>query len=129
MDRGAWWATVHRVTKSQTRLKSQARLKRLSTHTSPGQPTGLGRQNKDLRTPFFSLALKPMILNIHHWRVLLFTLLVSAVLLKAANQEQDHSLTLNYSTPLNYPLRWKHINTRCPLTRPFCFASLSKRQM
>ena len=28
MDRGAWWATVHRVTKSQTRLK------RLSTHTA-----------------------------------------------------------------------------------------------
>ena len=27
MDRGAWWATVHRVTKSQTRLK------RLSMHT------------------------------------------------------------------------------------------------
>ena len=26
MDRGAWWATVHRVTKSRTRLK------RLSTH-------------------------------------------------------------------------------------------------
>ena len=26
MDRGAWWATVHRVTKSQTQLK------RLSTH-------------------------------------------------------------------------------------------------
>ena len=26
MDRGAWWATVHRVSKSQTRLK------RLSTH-------------------------------------------------------------------------------------------------
>ena len=26
MDRGAWWATVHRVAKSQTRLK------RLSTH-------------------------------------------------------------------------------------------------
>ena len=23
MDRGAWWATVHRVTKSQTRLKWQ----------------------------------------------------------------------------------------------------------
>ena len=21
MDRGAWWATVHRITKSQTRLK------------------------------------------------------------------------------------------------------------
>ena len=27
MDRGAWWATVHRVAKSQTGLK------RLSTHT------------------------------------------------------------------------------------------------
>ena len=27
MDRGAWWATVHRVTKSQTRLKQ------LSMHT------------------------------------------------------------------------------------------------
>ena len=27
MDRGAWWATVHRVTKSQTRLQ------RLCTHT------------------------------------------------------------------------------------------------
>ena len=27
MDRGAWWAAVHRVTKSWTRLK------RLSTHT------------------------------------------------------------------------------------------------
>ena len=27
MDRGAWWATVHRVTKSQTRLKQ------FSTHT------------------------------------------------------------------------------------------------
>ena len=27
MDRGAWWATVHKVTKSQTRLKL------LSTHT------------------------------------------------------------------------------------------------
>ena len=29
MVRGAWWATVHRVTKSQTRLKQ------LSTHTGP----------------------------------------------------------------------------------------------
>ena len=27
MDRGVWWATVHRVTKSQTQLKQ------LSTHT------------------------------------------------------------------------------------------------
>ena len=29
MVKGAWWATVHRVTKSQTRLKQ------LSTHTGP----------------------------------------------------------------------------------------------
>ena len=25
MDRGAWWATVHGVTKSQTRLSTHAR--------------------------------------------------------------------------------------------------------
>ena len=30
MDRGTWWATVHRVTKSQTQLK------RLSTHMALG---------------------------------------------------------------------------------------------
>ena len=29
MDRGAWWATVHRVTKSQTQLE------RLNMHTHP----------------------------------------------------------------------------------------------
>ena len=29
MDRGAWWAAVHRVTKSQTRMKL------LSLHTQP----------------------------------------------------------------------------------------------
>ena len=28
MDRGAWWATVHRIAKSQTRLKG------LNTHSS-----------------------------------------------------------------------------------------------
>ena len=33
MDRGAWWATVHSVTKSQTRLK------RLSTHTKENGAT------------------------------------------------------------------------------------------
>ena len=32
MDRGAWWATVHRVAKSQTRLK------RLSMHVAPNRP-------------------------------------------------------------------------------------------
>ena len=32
LDRGAWWATVHRVAKSQTRLK------RLSTHNIEKDP-------------------------------------------------------------------------------------------
>ena len=123
MDRWAWRDTIHRVTKSQTRLKW------LSTHKSPGQPPGLGRQNKDLSTLFFTTSKTHDPKHPHHWRALLLALLVSAVLLKAANQGQDHSLTLNYSTPLNYPLWWKHINTGCPLTQPFCFASLSKRQM
>ena len=34
IDRGAWRATVHRVAKSQTWLKQQSQMKRLSTHTS-----------------------------------------------------------------------------------------------
>ena len=35
MDRGTWWATVHRVTQSQTQLKS------LSTHAhNPANLTG-----------------------------------------------------------------------------------------
>ena len=39
MDRGAWWAIVHRVTKSRTRLK------RLSTHAYDIQnPRLLGRE-------------------------------------------------------------------------------------
>ena len=29
MDRGAWWAAVHRVTKSQTQLRDSRRLKHL----------------------------------------------------------------------------------------------------
>ena len=35
MDRGAWWATVHRV------AKSQARLKRLGLHTQSPHRTSL----------------------------------------------------------------------------------------
>ena len=31
MDRGAWWATVHGVTKSQTRLSSEAHTAQLVT--------------------------------------------------------------------------------------------------
>ena len=40
MDRGAWWATVHRVTKSQTRLK------RLNMHAHT-----VGRCSPALREP------------------------------------------------------------------------------
>ena len=35
LDRGAWWATVHRVSKTQTRLK------RLSTHMDVGEWGGV----------------------------------------------------------------------------------------
>ena len=37
MDRGAWWATVHRVEKSQTRRKQ------LSRHTGKGEEMGAQR--------------------------------------------------------------------------------------
>ena len=37
MDRGAWWATLHGVTKSQTRLK-QLRMHAKQPYMSPGGP-------------------------------------------------------------------------------------------
>ena len=49
MDRGAWWATVHGVTKSQTRLRDftftfhfHALEKEMATHSSvlPGESQG-----------------------------------------------------------------------------------------
>ena len=51
MDRGAWWAAVHGVTKSQTRLSNftftfhfHALEKEMATHSSvlPGEPQGRG---------------------------------------------------------------------------------------
>ena len=33
MDRGAWWAAVHRVTRSQTQLKRLSARARAHTHT------------------------------------------------------------------------------------------------
>ena len=44
MDREAWWATVHRLTKSQTRLK------RLGTHTHT-PPTWRMTDRPALRSP------------------------------------------------------------------------------
>ena len=41
MDRGAWGATVHRVTKSRTQLKQ------LSTHTHTCEKTGQRMNQKD----------------------------------------------------------------------------------
>ena len=39
MDRGAWWATVHRVTKSQTQLSTQI-LFSLQTQVKKGEEGG-----------------------------------------------------------------------------------------
>ena len=41
MDRGAWWATVHRVAKSRTRLKRLGRHTRPSTCVLVRLPSGL----------------------------------------------------------------------------------------
>ena len=45
MDRGAWWAAVHRVTQSQTRLK------RLSMHACTGEGNGNPLQQSCLENP------------------------------------------------------------------------------
>ena len=45
VDRGAWWAAVHRVTQSRTRLK------RLSMHACIGEGNGNPRQYSCLETP------------------------------------------------------------------------------
>ena len=44
MDRGAWWVTVHKVTKSQTRLKQ------FSTHTAHTQ-SGANTRASDSLVP------------------------------------------------------------------------------
>ena len=38
MDRGAWWATVYRTAKSQTRLKQLGPLQLLGSIPGPGRP-------------------------------------------------------------------------------------------
>ena len=45
MDRGAWWATVHEVTQSQTQLK------RLSMHACIGEGNGSPLQYSCLENP------------------------------------------------------------------------------
>ena len=45
MDRGAWWAAVHRVTQSQTQLKQ------LSMHACIGEGNGNPLQCSALRIP------------------------------------------------------------------------------
>ena len=37
MDRGAWWATVHEVTKSQARLRDSHTNRQTHTHTTEGK--------------------------------------------------------------------------------------------
>ena len=52
MDRGPWWATVHRVTKSWTRLQW------LSTHTSL-----ILKEIRKLKSSFFTCQIKPSEVN------------------------------------------------------------------
>ena len=44
MDRGAWWATVHGVTKNHTQLSTQ-----LIIHSSQSSEDSLGTKDMDLR--------------------------------------------------------------------------------
>ena len=53
MDRGAWWATVHRVTKSWAQLSDQTELKVYSAHKS-SQSIGFSRQEYWSGLPFYS---------------------------------------------------------------------------
>ena len=50
MDRGPWWATVHGVTRSQTRLKRLSTHMHMDTHWTLGQ---YGEQKN--REPAFNL--------------------------------------------------------------------------
>ena len=45
LDRGAWWATVHRVAKSQTRLKRLSMLEGLELVVSVGRQSQVAIRN------------------------------------------------------------------------------------
>ena len=47
MDRGAWWATVHRVTKSQTQLNAQAQGVKRGSRWILGEVVHRSRRSRD----------------------------------------------------------------------------------
>ena len=47
MDRGAWWATVHRVTKSQTQLNAQAQGVKRGSRWILGEVAHRSRRSRD----------------------------------------------------------------------------------
>ena len=68
MDRGAWWARVHGVAKSWTRLKwlsSSSRL--LCPWNSPGRNTGVGFRSL-LQEIFPVQVSNPCLLHLLHWQ-------------------------------------------------------------
>ena len=79
MDRGAWWATVQRVAKSQTQLKQLSVHTRTHTHTyisswflwpSVTQPTG-PRNNVALLKPLLFLQKQTQLLSLIKWESLI----------------------------------------------------------
>ena len=57
MDRGAWWATVDRVAKSQTRLKQHStQLLRCTEMTLTSLPVGIHLSEQSLTTCGSTLA-------------------------------------------------------------------------
>ena len=66
IERGAWWATVHRVTKSQTRLKwlsTQAQCLSLSLKTFLGLKSALSKIHMD--TPTFLWLVLAWYISLH----------------------------------------------------------------
>ena len=64
MDRGTWWAAVHGVAKSQTRL---SRHTHVSFADSPGKNTGVGCHA--LQGVFPAQGSNPRLLHLLHWQV------------------------------------------------------------
>ena len=54
MDKGAWWATVHGVAKSQTRLSRHILSARERTHTPLGNPLFIYSVNTVLISHYMS---------------------------------------------------------------------------
>ena len=101
MDKGAWWATVHRVAQSQTQLE------RLSTHAEQLYPRDHGKSEalcKLWTTRVLTLysRLKPWVLAI--WEAFLFQGLLTVLYIlflfyTTLTQTQNTTLVLRFPTP------------------------------